>query len=52
MIVFKVKFKTNTHTHFQIAALMEAVHSFGCLVSNWPGWNLQIRDSFEIEVDI
>jgi hypothetical protein len=30
----------------------EAVHSFGCLVSNWPGWNLQIRDSFEIEVDI
>jgi hypothetical protein len=30
----------------------ESVHSFGRLVSNWQGSNLQIRDSFEIEVDI
>ena len=34
--------------HFPLP--LEALHSFVGLVSNWPGSNLQIRESFTIEV--
>jgi hypothetical protein len=37
---------------FPVQIRRQLVHSFGRLVSNWPGSNLQIIDSFEIEVDI